>query len=87
VNAIAKARLKRLDEAERAARAGLLIDQNRRMPRLSYVLGLILAEKRQYAESVAQLREYLRYMPNAKDADIVREQISKLDQAAVAANK
>jgi TolA-binding protein len=87
VNAIAKARLKRLDEAERAARAGLLIDQNRRMPRLSYVLGLILAEKHQYAEAVKQFSDYLRYMPDAKDAGIVREQISKLDQAAVGANQ
>jgi tetratricopeptide (TPR) repeat protein len=87
VNAIAQARLGRLDEAERAARAGVLIDRNRRMPRLSYVLGLILAEKRQYAEAGEQFRDYLRYMPNAKDADIVREQISKLDQAAVAARR
>jgi tetratricopeptide (TPR) repeat protein len=84
LNAIANARLKRMDEAERAARAGLLIDHNRRMPRLSYVLGLILAEKRQYAESVEQFRDYLKYMPNAKDAGAVREHISKLDQAAVA---
>jgi tetratricopeptide (TPR) repeat protein len=87
LNAIANARLKRTDEAERAARAGLLIDRNRRMPRLSYVLGLILAEKHQYAESVEQFRDYLKYMPNAKDADAVREHISKLDQAAVAAKR
>jgi tetratricopeptide (TPR) repeat protein len=84
LNAIAKARLQRLDDAERAARAGLLIDQNRRMPRLSYVLGLILAQKRQYAESAERFRDYLKYMPNAKDAEIVREQVAKLDQAAVA---
>jgi hypothetical protein len=87
LNAIANARLKRIDEAERAARAGLLIDRNRRMPRLSYVLGLILAEKHQYAESVEQFRDYLKYMPNAKDAEAVREHISKLDQAAVAAKR
>jgi tetratricopeptide (TPR) repeat protein len=87
VNAIANARLKRIDEAERAARAGLLIDPNRRMPRLSYVLGMILAEKRQFAESVAQFRDYLKYMPNAKDAPLVREQIAKLEQAAVAARR
>jgi tetratricopeptide (TPR) repeat protein len=87
LNAIANARLKRMEGAERAARAGLLIDHNRRMPRLSYVLGLILAEKHQFAESVEQFRDYLKYMPNAKDADAVREQISKLDQAAVATKR
>ena len=57
------------------------------MPRLSYVLGLILAEKHQYAEAVKQFSDYLRYMPDAKDAGIVREQISKLGQAAVGANQ
>jgi tetratricopeptide (TPR) repeat protein len=87
LNAIANARLKRMDEAERAARAGLLIDRNRRMPRLCYVLGLILAEKQQYAESVEQFRDYLKYMPNAKDAEAVREHISKLEQSAVAAKR
>ena len=85
VNAIANARLNRMDEAERAARTGLRIDQNRRVPRLSYVLGLILAQKRQYADSAAQFRDYLKYLPNAKDAGAVREQISNLEQAAVAA--
>ena len=87
LNAIANARLKRMDEAERAARAGLLIDRNRRMPRLCYALGLILAEKHQYAEAVEQFRDYLKYLPNAKDAEAVREHISKLDQAAVAAKQ
>jgi tetratricopeptide (TPR) repeat protein len=87
LNAIANARLGRMDEAERAARAGLLIDHNRRMPRLSYVLGLILAEKHQYAESVEQFRDYLKYMPNARDAETVRQHISKLEQSAVAAKR
>ena len=87
LNAIANARLKRTDEAERAARTGLRIDRNGRMPRLSFVLGLILAEKQQYTESVEQFRDYLKYMPNAKDAEAVREHISKLEQSAVAAKR
>jgi tetratricopeptide (TPR) repeat protein len=80
VNAIANARLKRMDEAERAARTGLLIDKNRRMPRLSYVLGLILAEKHQDAEAVQHFRDYLKYAPNAKDADAVKAQVAMLDR-------
>src|ERR1017187_7228746 len=83
LNAIANARLKRMDEAERAARAGLLIDRNRRMPRLCYVLGLILAEKHQYAKSVEQFRAYLKYMPTARDAEAVREHISDSRETAL----
>ena len=41
-NAIANARLNNADDAERAARVGLRIDKEGRVPRLRYVLGLIL---------------------------------------------
>ena len=40
INAIANARLNRVDAAEEAARNGLRVDKDRRVPRLDYVLGL-----------------------------------------------
>jgi tetratricopeptide (TPR) repeat protein len=82
LNAIANARLNHMDQAEASARAGLRIDKNRRMPRLCYVLGLILSEKHRYAEAVEQFQDYLKYAPNARDADVVRDQIPKLQAAA-----
>jgi tetratricopeptide (TPR) repeat protein len=81
-NAIAKARLNKSDEAENAAREGLKIDKERRVPRLSYVLGLILMEKNQWSESAKCLRTYLELAPNAKDAAVVHEQLIKLEAAS-----
>lgn len=81
-NAIANARLNKMEEAEQAARRGLAIDRERRLPRLSYVLGLILMQKHEYAESAKCFRTYLELAPNAPNAAAVREELPKLEQAA-----
>jgi uncharacterized protein HemY len=70
------------DEAEHAAREGLSVDRDRKIPRLSYVLGLILMQKHEYGESAKYLRSYLELAPNANDAAIVRQELGKLEEAA-----
>ncbi len=81
-NAIASARLNKMEQAETAARQGLRIDKERKVPRLSYVLGLILIEKHEFAESAKCLRTYLELAPNAKDAAAVHEELTKIEASA-----
>src|ERR1035438_10342299 len=50
-HAIASARVGKIEQAEASARKGLLLDKEKRIPRLSYVLGLILIEKHEFSES------------------------------------
>jgi len=83
-NAVANARLNKVEEAERAARAGLRLDKDGRIPRISYVLGLLLMDKKEYAESAKCFRKYLELAPNANDAAIVRQQLPKLEELAAA---
>jgi tetratricopeptide (TPR) repeat protein len=80
--AIAKARLDKVEEAEAAARQGLRLDKERKIARLSYVLGLILMRKQEYGESAKYLRTYLELAPNAKDAAIVRKELTRIEAAA-----
>ena len=82
INAVANARLNRVEDAELAARAGLRVDKEHKVPRLNYVLGLILMQKQRYAEAANSLRAYLELAPNAHDAAVVREQVTKLEQQA-----
>lgn len=84
LNAIANARLNRMEAAERAARDGLRVDKERKVPRLNYVMGLILIQKQQYAAAARYLRAYLDLAPNARDAALVREQVAKLEHQAQA---
>ncbi len=82
LNAVANARLNRPEEAERAVREGLRLDKDQKIPRMSYVLGLILMDKKEYAESAKCFRKYLELAPNANDAAIVRQQLPKLEELA-----
>lgn len=81
-NAVANANLNKAEEAEHAAREGLRLDKERKIPRLSYVLGLILMQKHEYSESAKCFRTYLELAPNARDAALVREELTKLEAAA-----
>jgi tetratricopeptide (TPR) repeat protein len=83
-NAVANARLNHTEAAESAARAGLHIDKDHRIPRLNVVLALILVGKNQNAEAAKYFREYLTEAPKANDADAVRQQLRQLDAAAAA---
>jgi len=84
-NAIAKAHLGLVEEAEHSAREGLRVDKEQRIPRLSYVLGLILLAKRQFVESAECLRNYLKMVPNARDADVVRQQLAEFERLSARA--
>jgi tetratricopeptide (TPR) repeat protein len=81
-NAIASAQLTKMEQAETSARKGILLDKERKIPRLNYVLGLILMQKKEFSESAKCLRTYLELAPNAKDAAIVHDQLTKIEAAA-----
>jgi len=81
-SAVANARLHQADAAERAAREGLRLDKEQKIPRMSYVLALILMDKKEYAESAKWFHKYLELAPNANDAAMVRQQLPQLEELA-----
>ncbi|HLJ49594.1 MAG TPA: tetratricopeptide repeat protein [Bryobacteraceae bacterium] len=78
-NAVANARMNNVDQAEASARQAYRLDKDGRIPRISYVLGLLLMQKKDYTEAATCLRRYLELAPNAKDADAVRQELSRLE--------
>ena len=83
-NAIANSKLNRTAEAEAAAREGLRIDKGHGVPKLSFVLAMILMGRHENVEAIQRFREYLALAPDAKDAAAVRQQVSQLEAAAAA---
>jgi len=81
-SAFAKAKRGNPDDAEKAARQGLRIDKDHNVPKLNYVLGILLMQKHSYAESAQCFRAYLEQAPNSSEAAVVRQQLPKLDEAA-----
>ena len=77
-DAAANYNLKKYDAAEKSARAALKLDPKHVNPRSEYLLGLVLAEKKDYAGAVAEFNEYLKLAPNAPDSTQVKEQIGEI---------
>jgi len=81
-NALANARLNKAKEAEAAARKGLSLDKDHKVPRLDYVLGLLLMQKQDFPGAAKCLRTYLELAPNAKDAPAVRQELTRIEPGA-----
>lgn len=74
--------LQRYDEAEKSAREGLKVDTQHRFPRMEYLLGVVLVQRRNYSEAVEHMRNYLRLDPHAADAGTVTQQVAELEKVA-----
>ena len=82
-DALALLNLRNLDAAEKSAREGLKLDTAHRLPRLEHVLGIVLANKHDYAGAAGHLRSYLDLAPQASDADTVRKQLVEIERRIV----
>jgi tetratricopeptide (TPR) repeat protein len=76
--AIAQYHLGEVDAAEASARQATLLDTRHRLPRAEYILGVILARRRDYTGAAAHMRRYLELEPKAADAEAVRAHIAGL---------
>lgn len=81
-NAVANLNMQNLDAAEKSARDGLKQDDLHRLPKLEHVLGVILAQKNDLTGAAEHMKAYLKFAPNAKDADMVRNQLSQVEKAS-----
>ena len=81
-DAVAHYNLKNYDAAEKSARAAVKLDPRHANPRSDYLLGLVLAEKKDYAGAAAELTAYMKLVPNAPDLSQVKDQLGQLEKLA-----
>jgi tetratricopeptide (TPR) repeat protein len=86
-NALANYNLKRADEAEKSAKEVLKLDTGHKYPQAEGLLAQILMQKGDYAQAATHLRAYLTLVPDAKNADALKQQLQKLEQASAEAKK
>jgi tetratricopeptide (TPR) repeat protein len=79
-NATANLNLGQIDEAEKSARAGEMLDTPHRYPRLEQLLATILARKKDYAGAAAHLRSYLLLAPDAEDTARMKRYLAQLER-------
>lgn len=79
-DAVANYNLKKYDAAEKSARAAVKLDPRHANPRSSYLLGLVLAEKQDYAGAAAELTAYMKLAPNAPDLAQAKDQLRQIEK-------
>ena len=84
LNAIANSKLGKPDAAEKSAREALRLDPKHQLPRVEYVLGMILAGRQDYDGALQMLRGYIQRAPNAPDIAEIKKQIGQIETLAAA---
>lgn len=79
-NSVAHLQLNQLEEAEKSAREALKTDERHQFPKISHVLGIILAQRQQLPEALEHMKGYLELVPNANDAQHVRNQMLEIEK-------
>jgi len=86
-NSLANFRLGNLDQAEKSARQAETLGAQHAFPQVNLLLGVMLANKRDYADAAEQLRSYLKAAPTAPNADKVRQQLAEVERLQAAEAK
>ena len=82
-DSIANYSIGKFDEAERSIRKEMTLDTQHANPRAPYVLGMILAAKKDFPGAAANLRQYIAFSPTASDIEIVLKQAADLEAISV----
>lgn len=79
--------LNRIDDADKAVRAGIDADPKCIYPGLRKLLGQMLYRKRSYAAAIEQFEWYLKEAPEATDVGTVRERVQSCQRLVKKTNK
>jgi Tfp pilus assembly protein PilF len=83
-NAVANYNLKKSDDAEKSAKALVKLDTRHRYPQVESMLAQFAVNRADYPEAATHLKAYLTLVPNAKDADALKAELMKIEQANAA---
>ena len=81
-DAVAHFNLAQYDPAEKAARAAVKLDAHNANPRAQYLLGLALAEKKDYSGAAEELNAFIKLSPNAPDLPQVKQRLIEIEKLA-----
>jgi len=80
-NTVANYNLDKPEEALKSGKALLKVDTAQRYPEVNRLLAEITLNQKDYASAAGYLRTYLTEVPKAKDAEMLKQQLLKIEEA------
>lgn len=77
-NAVGNYYLQNLPEAEKSARHGMKVDDQHQVPRLEYLLGVILIQRRNYTEAATHIQNYLKVATQPSEIEAAQKQLAEI---------
>ncbi len=84
-NSLGNYYLYNFSEAEKSARQGVKIDDQHQVPKLEYLLGVILLQERQYAEAALHIQNYLKFATQPAEIEEAQKQLAEITRLSASA--
>ena len=81
-NALGNYYLQNFAAAEKSARQGMKIDEHHQLPKLEYLLGIILMQKHEYQEAATHMQNYLHVATQPSDVEDAQRQLAEINRVS-----
>jgi len=79
-NSVANFNMRNLEVAEKSGLEAERLDTRNQFPQVHHLLGMILADRKDWDGAAKRLRNYLKLSPKAENADQVRNQLTQVER-------
>lgn len=86
LNSVGNYYVHNLPEAEKSARQGMKVDDQHQVPKLEYLLGMILAQKHEYPEASLHIRNYLKLATQPNEVADAQKQLDEITRLSASVN-
>jgi tetratricopeptide (TPR) repeat protein len=81
-NALANCHLNNFDDAEKSALQGIKMDEAHQIPKLQYLLAMILLQKQNYQAAAEHMQIYLHLAKQPEDAELAKNGMAEIEKSS-----
>lgn len=85
-NALGNYYLQNFAAAEKSARQGMKLDDQHQLPKMEYLLGILLVQKREYAEATTHIQNYLKTVKQPAEIADAQKQLAEISRLSASAS-
>jgi tetratricopeptide (TPR) repeat protein len=84
-SAVANCYLGNFDDGEKSARQGIRVDENHQIPKLQYLLAMILLRKQDYQSAAEHMQLYLHLATQPEDIQLAKKGLAEIEKSSASA--